>query len=683
MDNAKSLLTVNYKLDSAENFVSSIEGNQYYFFVGNHIGANNIVRPYDNEQDALISSYHGMIFGKHLQSNDVNLMVRRIDWESGIVFDVYDHRDELLYDRDFYVVVHEGTQWDVFKCLENNNGGPSTVVPSRTNVSSDGNDFYYPTDGYRWKYMYTISDADFDKFATPEYIPVNVDATTKGHATSGSIDVITVTSPGKGYGNYLSSSFGVADIRLNGNPKKYGISTSTAKTSNGYYDSCWLYVSSGAGAGQYRMIESYTSNATHNFVLLTEQFDAADEPQNGSVFEITPSVHIIGDGRETLPASARAIIDPTGNTVSRIEMIDRGKDYYHATAEVMAASSVGVSAEAGIVPILSPFNGHGFDAPSELGAKYAGLSVKLIGTESNTIITNNDYSQIGILKNPQFRSVELTLNSQNRDFFTNEWVYKVRTSQLAGTVQTNKDGNNVLTPSLTLAGANGHSIAQVGDQIVITDNTNYQLANVVSVSNTGLVMDSSALWDTGTGTANVYLAWTSSNGLVDAFSTGAVTLTNTYGMFAVDDILIGAETGTHAKIATLKINGATKGFDTFVQTYTYIGSMSQGTFTPDEVVYQMDSVNVAARFHSTAPDAATSTLRIYCTNQVGIFNTSADSINVSDEIKGATSGAIATLTNKYLPDLVYGSGEVVYIEYGDSITRASEKTETFKLVFAF
>lgn len=683
MNNAKSLLTVNYKHDSAHDFVSSISDNQYYFFVSNHINANNTIRPFDNEQDTLITSYQGMIFGKKINSNDANLMIKRIDWQSGTVYDIYDHTDEMLYDRKFYVCVQEGTQRDIFKCLENGSGTPSTVSPSRTNVGTGGEDFFYPVDGYRWKYMYSISDADWDKFATNDYIPVFDDPGVKSKATPGSLDVVKITSPGKGYSNYLSGTFGIADIRLNGDPKKYALSGSNTNTANGFYDACWLYISSGSGSGQYRMIESYSSNATHNFITLTEEFDTADLPQNGSVFEITPSVQIIGDGREVSSASARAIIDSaSGNTVSRIEMISRGEGYYHASASVMASASVGVKSQVGLVPIISPYNGHGYSSEKELGGKFAGLSVKLIGNESNTIIVDNDYSQVGILKNPTFRNVKLTLTNQNRDFDSNEWVYKVETSQLNGTVQTTLNANLALTASITTS-INAHSITRVGDTILIEDGLNYQLANVVSVSNTGLVMDSAALWDTGTGTANIHLASTSSVGLIDGFATGSVILTDTLGSFSVGDIIIGSETGTHAEILTVENNGITKGFSTFIQAYTYIGSMTQGTFIPDELIYQMDNVNVVARYHSTTPDQDTGTLRIYATNQIGVFNTSSDDINTSDEIKGDSSGAIAQLTNKYLPDLVYGSGEVVYIEYGDSISRALEKTETFKFVFAF
>lgn len=683
MDNSKSLLTVNYKLDAAKNFISSIEDNQYYFFVGNHVDANNDVRPFNNEQDILISSYHGMIFGKKLYNNDVSLMIRRVDWEANTIYDIYDHRDDSLYDKNFYVVINEGNQWDVFKCLENGNGNPSTVPPSRTNVSATGENFYYPTDGYRWKYMYSVSDADKDKFATSEYFPVETDATTKSQAKAGSIDAIEVVTPGRGYSNYISGSFAVSDIKLNGDPKKYGISTPGVKTTNGYYDGCWLYISSGAGSGQYRMIETYTSNATHNFVTLTSEFDPADYPQNGSEFDISPSVEIKGDGRETISATARAIIDSNGNTVSRIEMIEPGKNYYHASAEVWASGAVGVAALSGVVPILSPYNGHGYDAPGELGGRYVGIGAKLVGTEANTIITDNDYSQIGILKDPLFNTVQITLKNENRDFYTNEVVYKIETQQLAGTVETGLDANSQLTDILTVTGANAYSIVDIGSTVLVNEADNYQLANVVAISNTTIQLDQTALWNTDGNTANIHLATIVGSGLVDAFSAGSVTLTNATSNFQSDDIIIGSETGTYAQANVVTINGETKTFDTFMQTYAYVGTMTQGNFIADEIIYQSDNPNANARFHSIVTHTPTSSYKIHVTNQMGIFNTSADGGAETDEIKGLTSGGIATLTNKYLPDLVYGSGDIVYIEYGESITRAAEKTETFKLVFAF
>jgi hypothetical protein len=676
MDNSKSLLTINYRLGSAENFVSSIGTDDVYFFVSNSIDANNDVRPFDNEQDTLVNSYYGMIFGKKINTTDSSLMIRRINWQANTIYDIYDHRVEALYDKDFYAIVHEGAQWDVFKCLENGNDNPSTVAPSRTNVGSNNEDFFYPNDGYRWKYMYSIDDAGESKFATSDFFPVKVSANVAADAIPGAIDTILVTSPGRGYNNYFNGTFLLQDLRLNGDPKRYAISTAGVSTVNGYYDNCYLYISSGPGSGQYRLIESYSSNATHNVMFLESEFDSTDLPENSSQFEITPSVKITGDGNQTSVASARAIIDTNANTIARVELIDKGQNYYHATAEVQASPTVGVISQAGVVPILSPVYGHGYDAPRELGCKFAGLSVKLVGSESNTIVTENDYSQIGLLKNPRFRSVEMTLKNQNKDFFTRETVYKIDTKQLIGTGTTNLDANNNPTSTITIGGVNAHQIVRVGSTILLNSSSNYQIANVVSVANGSIVLDQKALWDTGAGTANIHLVTIEGSGLISSFATGSVVLTNATPSFTSSDTLIGATTGVYGQANVVTINTQSKTFSTFVQAFTYIGSMTQGTFTQDELLFQADNPDATARFHSTAPDPVTSTLKIYTTNQTSVFQT-------SDEIRGTESAAIAALTNKYLPDLVFGSGEVIYIEYGDSITRAAEKTETFKLIFAF
>lgn len=684
MDDQRLLLTINYKLDAAQNFVSSIGDHIYYFFVSNHIDANNNIRPFNNEQDILVSSHQGMIFGKKIHSNDVSLMIRRVDWVANTVYHVYDHRDPDLYDKDFYAIVHEGTQWNVFKCLENGSGNPSTVAPSKDNVGATSQDFFYPNDGYRWKFMYSVTDADEDKFATTEYFPVGIDDNTRLNSTPGSLDSVIVESPGRGYGNYFDGSFGIGDIRLNGDPKKYAISTPGVKTTNGYYDGCWLYISSGPGAGQYRMIDSYISNSTYNYVTLESQFDPADSPQNGSIFEISPSISIVGDGREILSAVGRAIVNPVGNTIARIEMIERGLKYSHAMASVSASPVVGVTAQATITPMLSPFNGHGFNPEIELGSKYAGITVKLQGTEGNTIITDNDYSQMGIIKNPLFRDVEITLANQSRDFNVDEIVYGFTTNQLQGTIQTTTNANNELTDTLSVNGVNATQIVGTGDTIVINYASSYQMANVVSVTSSSIQMDTIALWNTGSNTANVFSAKVNSMGLITGFAAGSVILTNTTGNIKNGDRLIGAETGIYAEANVVTITSVNKTFDTFMGAHTYLGTIDQGSFIQDEVVYQLDNPSANARFHSSVADPLTNTFRIYTTNQFGNFVTAADaSLTSSDQIKGATSGAIATLTNKYLPDLVYGSGEVTYIEYGDSISRAADNTETFKIVVSF
>jgi hypothetical protein len=683
MNESKSLLTTNYRLAAAESFVSSVGSEHYYLFTGNHINSNTIVTPYDNTRDTLITAYYGMISGKKITPTDINLMIRRVDWETGVIYDVYDHNDPALYNQDFYVVVQDGNQYDVFKCLENGNGSPSLVAPSRINVSINNDDFFYPTDGYRWKYMYSVSSGVVSKFATAEYFPVIPDENVKSAARAGSIDVIKVVDGGLGYNNYLNGIFGLGDIRLNGDPKKYGISTNGVNTANAFYEGCCIYISSGAGAGQFRTIDLYTSNATHNVITLDEPFDVSDTPENGSAFEISPSVRIVGDGQETTEAIARAIINTnSGNNVSRVEMLNKGINYNLASATIRYAGSVGVTEEAQIVPIYSPTGGHGYNAASELGSKYTCVSVTLDGTESNTIVATNDYSQIGIIKNPKFRKVTINISNKNRDFTTNEWIYKINPIQLAGTVQTTVNSNNQLTSGLAVSGVNAHLIVAVNDQITVHNGTDAMIANVVSVSPDLIVVDKAATLDTGVGSANIFLARVSASGKVDGHGLDMVELTDSYGVYETDDIIIGGDTGTYATVSSVKITDVTKTFSTFNQCHKYEGSVTVGTFQEDEIVYQVSDNIARGNYHSAVTDGGVTTF--YVTNQVGTFNTFGEGdLELDHNMVGDSSGAIAALTNKYSPDLVFGSGEVIYIENSEAIERSDSTFETFKLIFSF
>lgn len=679
-----SLLTNEYRVDGASRFIESVSSNQFYFYAGNHLNPNTIAQPYDNPQNIVLDSYYSMIFGKKITESNLQLMVKRYDYVANTVYAQYDHSDPDLLDSNFYVIVHEGSQYDVFKCLDNNQGSPSTIIPSRSYVSTDNDDFYFPNDGYRWKYMYSVDEGTASQFSTTDYFPVFVDPGVRDKAVTGAIDVISVRSTGKGYSNYLNGSFGVGDIRLNGNPLRYGLSVEGTKTTNGFYDACWLYIESGPGAGQYRQINTFVSNNTTNYVTLTEAFDPSDLPENTSSFEIYPSVLISGDGNQTSNAHARAIINPSGNTVDHIEMLDRGVGYRTASATVMYSASVGVSEDAEVYPIYSPTNGHGYNPPSELGGHYVCVGVKFSGTEANTVPVDNDYSQLGILKNPKFNNVGITSNDLNQQFSINELVYKIEPVQLAGYASTVRNANNQLTNQLVIDAVDPSKVVKIGDQLLVSFSDSYQIANVASVNDTSIYLNANATFDTiSEYSANVYLANATSSGLVDGFSANNVVLTNCDSDFSVGDMFIGVETGTVGTIDSIMVNGSNKAFNTFLQAYTYIGSMVQGNFVPDELVSQTATAVSSARFHSIADDIDTGTKRIYVTHQLGVFNTSVDDPGLTDEIVGQDSGAIASLTNKYLPDLVFGSGEVIYVENISVITRADEKTEVFKIVLNF
>lgn len=95
-----------------------------------------------------------------------------------------------LEDSLFYVVTDE---YNVYKCLDNNLNGPSTVKPTTTTVEP-----VKTSDGYLWKFMYSIPIALRNKFLTDDYMPV-ITALRSQFYSNGQLQTIRIDSPGSGY----------------------------------------------------------------------------------------------------------------------------------------------------------------------------------------------------------------------------------------------------------------------------------------------------------------------------------------------------------------------------------------------------------------------------------------------------------------------------------------------------
>lgn len=95
-----------------------------------------------------------------------------------------------LEDCQFYVMTED---YNVYKCLDNNNGAQSINKPLGTSVDPVSTD-----DGYVWKYMYTVPINLRSKFLSEQYIPV-VSALTNQFYSNGTVDSIIVNNKGTGY----------------------------------------------------------------------------------------------------------------------------------------------------------------------------------------------------------------------------------------------------------------------------------------------------------------------------------------------------------------------------------------------------------------------------------------------------------------------------------------------------
>lgn len=358
------------------------------------------------------------IGGRKITTGDVSHVVPRHDWVSGRVYAQYRDTDTNLFTRDFYVMTDEN---NVYKCLYNNKGATSTVKPADFSTLP-----FTLADGYTWKYMYTISLGDADKFLTTSHIPVKTLSTTDGSvegdrqvavqnaSVNGSIEIIETVQVGTGYhqiSNGAVESATSTTVRLSAS------GDNPPSAVDNFYNGSSLYINTGTGAGQIRRVIDY-SGSTKTFTVNSAFSTIAN---TDSRVIVSPSVTIRGDGQGALAYSE---INNSGQ-VSNIHVISVGSLYSEADAFITANAIHGSGATANV--IISPVGGHGSDPVRELGGDKVLLNVQFDGSEgvsangNGYIPANTDFRTISILKDPilkcdsnnNFLSTEHVANTSN------------------------------------------------------------------------------------------------------------------------------------------------------------------------------------------------------------------------------------------------------------------------------
>lgn len=222
------LITNNFKTHAAKQFVESFnETSNTIYYVGAHrsiqfTNDNDPPAPNTNISATHYTLYDELLFGKHVTPSDVVHMIRNIPWTSGTVYDMYDNNLDNLETKNFYVVSAESGSYHVFKCLYNNGGIPSTDQPLFSETAAD-DELYTTTDGYQWKYMYSITNSQYLKFATTQYVPVFANANVSGNAVSGSIETIVIETAGSNYNSFAAGT--VKESAVAGNNLIYSLNS--------------------------------------------------------------------------------------------------------------------------------------------------------------------------------------------------------------------------------------------------------------------------------------------------------------------------------------------------------------------------------------------------------------------------------------------------------------------------
>lgn len=680
---ATKKVTIHNKHHIATQFLESVSettNTAYYVFVGDQYDRAQVQTISDSDRDIIFNTYQNMIMGKRVTPNDMKLSIRNVPYVSNTKYVMYDDQDEFLYTKDYYAIVNASSYYHVYKCLDNNSNSYSTVTPNISHISGANTDLYETSDGYRWKYMYSVSAADKTKFSNQDYFPIVANSSVTNSAVAGSLSIIKIIDPGKRYDNYTEGTFLSNQIKVNGNSTLYEISNNSLNTSNGFYTDCLIYISSGTGIGQYKKITDYFTNSNGNYIVIESGFIIS--PTNGSQYEIYPNIKITSSGTESINAVARAIINSSSsNSVYKIETLNQGAGYTYHTAVVEANSIVKAAngfVEANVRPIYSPPGGHGHSIENELYSTSAVISVEFANSESNTILTTNKFNQVGLLKDPMFNNVKLNLDTVVGSFASNEKILKVKPVR----INTNAVSNSS-TANIVCSTADFQNQVAVGDKLIIakSDLTDYFLVTVNSVVNSSQitltsnsVFTSNSVW--------LYIPNISSNSYVsDIITANTLLMSNTQGIFSTGDIIIGEQSGAYANINSITISDVSKGFNTFIQLSKFAGNVISGTFTENEVIYQTNTSTATAALHSAINITGNGVI-LYVSNTTGNFQFG-NVGNVSYTVIGSSSNTIAHVSNSYSGELVFGSGEILYINNIEAVERSDAQKETFKIIFEF
>ena len=231
-----AIITNKFRINNAEQFVESFSesaATTYYLFIGrSHSWATDTDgqgRSINEGTDASpptpndditseFYNYDDMLGAKLLTSSDVSHVIPRRNWTTGTTYDMYEHNISSsnaansgatnLFDSNFFVM---NSSFAVYKVIENDGATASTVEPTSTS-----NSIFETSDGYRWKYMYSLTSSETLNFMSTDFIHVSTDSTVSAAAVDGALDTILVVAGGSSFTTSSGSTISAIPIRGDG-----------------------------------------------------------------------------------------------------------------------------------------------------------------------------------------------------------------------------------------------------------------------------------------------------------------------------------------------------------------------------------------------------------------------------------------------------------------------------------
>ena len=220
-----AIITSKFRRNNAQAFQTSFgaSGNVYYLGIGKpsafgtktrpdgrteNLGTDSPpITPADSVQQEY-DTFDDLLAVKRINSSDVSFAAPRINWTSGTTYDYYrhDYGNRItggtsiqsansgatnLFDANFYVM---NSNFQVYKCLDNNNDSPSTVEPTGENATL----ILQTSDDYKWKYMFTLSASAQANFLSTDFMGVSSNSNVTNGAVDGAVNIVKIKTAGTG-----------------------------------------------------------------------------------------------------------------------------------------------------------------------------------------------------------------------------------------------------------------------------------------------------------------------------------------------------------------------------------------------------------------------------------------------------------------------------------------------------
>ena len=301
--------------------------------------------------------------------------------------------DECMY-REIKNKIHSN------KCIENDSDTASTVKPTGTSTSilSTG-------DGYKWKYMYTLSASQQTNFLSTDFMAVATNSTVSAAAVDGALSHVRIKTAGSGGTNGSHTS---VPIRGDGSS-----GAATVTISGGAVTAVTITT---AGTG-------YT-NGTYYAAVYGDGTSAGTS--SGAIIRITVASNQIQSFG--LTAGTDTTIH-SGGAAYTFGTVNLGSGYTFSDSGLSSASNMGGSGGA-IEVVISPKNGHGNSAIAELGGHYVMSATTLTQAENDDITTSNDFRQVGLVVDPTNYGTSTVATASTR-----RQTFVVKASSVSGTFE--------------------------------------------------------------------------------------------------------------------------------------------------------------------------------------------------------------------------------------------------------